>query len=365
MAKTTTAEHRYEPDLVLPPGETLLEVLTERGMTQSELADRTGLSAKHINQIVKGQAPITPDTALLFENTTGVAARVWSNLEVAYRERESRQDQAARLEADLGWMDELPINELVRRGWIEKGTTPVERLHSACQFFGVADRTAWNAVWHKPTAYRTSKAFTSQPGALAAWLRIGEIRAASMDCAPFDRGALNEAILNLRPLTRDRKPTNWWPTLTELCSQVGVVVVVEPEIKGARINGAARWLTPTKALVQLSLRHRWSDIFWFTFFHELGHLLMHSKKEMFINDLGAHSGVEQEADAFASQILIPRSAEPELATLNTSQEVEEFADRIGIAPGIVVGRLQHEGRWPYNRGNELKQRFVFVDQSVD
>ena len=193
------------------------------------------------------------------------------------------------------------------------------------------------------------------------WLRIGEIRATSMECAPFDREGLNEAILDMRALTRDRQPSSWWLTLTELCSEVGVAVVAEPEIKGARINGAARWLTPTKALVQLSLRHRWSDIFWFTFFHEVGHLLMHSKKEMFINDVGAHSGVEQEADAFASQILIPRSAEPELSTLNTAQDVDAFADRIGIAPGIVVGRLQHEGRWPYNRGNELKQRFVFVE----
>lgn len=110
-----------------------------------------------------------------------------------------------------------------------------------------------------------------------------------------------------------------------------------------------------------SLGHRWRDISWFTFFHELVHLLRHSKKEISINDVGAHSGVEQEADAFASQILITRSAERDLSTLDTSQEVEEFANRIGIAPGIVVGRLQHEGRWPYNRGNELKQRFVFVE----
>ena len=96
MARTPTAEHRYEPDLVLPPGETLVEVIAERGMTQAELAARTGLSAKHINQIVKGIAPITPDTALLLESTTGVSARVWSNLEIAYREHESRLEQAAR-----------------------------------------------------------------------------------------------------------------------------------------------------------------------------------------------------------------------------------------------------------------------------
>lgn len=360
MAKNPAPAHRYEPDLVLPPGDTLLEVLDERGMTQAELAARTGLSAKHINQITKGAASITPDTALLLESATGVSARVWSNLEIAYREHESRQEQAARLESELGWLQELPINELIRKGWIEKGLAPVDRLRAVCRFFGVANRAAWDAVWHKPTAYRTSKAFSSQPGAVAAWLRIGEIEAASIECARFDRSALTELLPELRSLTRDPEPESWWPRLVCRCAEAGIAVVAEPEIKGARINGAARWLTPDKALVQLSLRHKWSDIFWFTLFHELGHLLLHSKKDMFINDVGAHSGVEQEADAFASQLLIPRSAEAALADLTSRSDVEAFAVQIGIAPGIVVGRLQHDQRWPFNRGNDLKQRFEFV-----
>ncbi|HMS71588.1 MAG TPA: helix-turn-helix domain-containing protein [Baekduia sp.] len=361
MARTPTAEHRYAPDLVLPPGETLVEVIAERGMTQAELAARTGLSAKHINQIVKGIAPITPDTALLLESTTGVSARVWSNLEIAYREHESRVEQAARLQADLGWLDELPINELIKKGWLPKGASPLDRLVGVCRFFGVANRSAWDAVWHKPTAYRTSKAFSSHPGAVAAWLRIGEIEAAAIDCAPFDRTGLNDLLPVLRALTVDPDPGRWWPQLVGQCAEVGVAVIAEPEIKGARINGAARWLTHDKALVQLSLRHRWSDIFWFTLFHELGHLLLHSKKDMFINDVGAHSGVEQEADAFASQLLIPRSAEAALGELTTTADVVAFANTLGIAPGIVVGRLQHESRWPFSRGNDLKQRFVFTE----
>ena len=140
---------------------------------------------------------------------------------------------------------------------------------------------------------------------------------------------------------------------------MGVVVVAEPEIKGARINGAARWLGPDRALLQLSLRHKWSDIFWFTFFHEAGHLLLHSKKQAFINDVGEHSGVEQEADAFASQALIPERYVAELASLTTQDDVIDFAGRVGVAPGIVVGRLQHDGRWPYKQGNALKQRLAF------
>lgn len=359
MADTTTVGFRYEPDDVLPPGDTLAEVLDEADMTQAELAKRTGLSTKHINQIVKGSGPITTETALRLEHATGVAARVWSNLEIIYREHESRLQEEARLTEDLDWLEELPINELIRRGWIDKTASPIERLRSVCRFFGVVNRAAWDALWHKPTAYRTSRAFKSHPGAVATWLRIGEIRAASIDCEPFNRAGLTGLLDDLRGLTRDPEPHNWWPTLVGKCAESGVAVVAEPEIEGARINGAARWLSPDKALVQLSLRHRWNDIFWFTFFHEIGHLLLHSKKDTFINDVGAHSGAEQEADGFASQVLIPRQHEAELAELVTLSDVEEFAKRLGIAPGIVVGRLQHDERWPFSRGNGLKQRFVF------
>lgn len=360
MATETAETFRYEPDVVFPPGDTLVERLDDIGMTQVELAARTGLSAKHINQISRGAAPITPETALLLQRATGTSARVWNNLEVAYREHLSRLAEAEHLAHDVGWLDELPVKQLIARKLVDKCQSPVEQVREVCRFFGVADRAAWSTLWHKPTAYRTSKAFSSDPGAVAAWLRIGEIRAEGVDCAPYDRSALLALLPRLRAMTTETDANVWFPALRAECAAVGVAVVAEPEIKGARINGAARWLTPSKALVQLSLRHKWSDIVWFTFFHEIGHILEHSKKETFINDPGHHSGVEQEADAFASRLLIGREHEPELATLATISDVREFAARIGIGPGIVVGRLQHEERWPYNKGNELKQRLEFA-----
>jgi HTH-type transcriptional regulator / antitoxin HigA len=358
-AMAPTTDNRYEPDLVLPPGDTLDELLDDIGMTQAELAKRTGLSTKHINQIVNGAAAITPETALLLERATGVGARTWSNLEVAYREYVSRKQEEERLTADIGWLDELPIKEMIKRGCIEKRDRAIDTLREVCRFFGVADKSAWETLWHKPTAYRTSKAFTSDPGAVAAWLRLGELQAVKVDCQAFDKAALTAALDDFRALTCEPDPSTWWPQLVERCRAAGVAVVGEPEIKGARINGAARWLAPDKALVQVSLRYRWNDIFWFTFFHEIGHLLIHSKKDAFINDVGAHSGAEQEADGFASQVLIPRRHEADLAELTTLQDANDFAEAIGVAPGVVVGRLQHDGRWPYSKGNDLKQRFVF------
>lgn len=360
MATNNGEKYHYIPEIILPPGETLSERLEEIGMTQAELATRTGLSTKHVNQIIRGYAPITSETALRLEHATGIPARVWNNLEIAYRDYASRQEEEARFAQDIGWLAELPVRELIKRGHIKKKpANSVAQLREVCQFFGVANRAAWEVMWHKPTAYRTSRAFASNPGAVAAWLRIGEIEAAELDCKPFNRTGLKGILAELRAMTCVSDPKKWFPKLVRMCADVGVAVVAEPEIPGARINGAARWLTPDKALVQLSLRHKWSDIFWFTFFHEIGHLILHSKKDTFINDTGKHSGVEQEADGFASQLLIKRKHEAELGTLTTHADVKRFAKRIGVAPGIVVGRLQHEGRWPYNKGNDLKQLFYF------
>ncbi len=355
-----TTQHRYAPDVIWSPGDTLAEVLDDLDMTQAELARRTGLSTKHVNQVIRAAVGLTPDTALLLEKATGVSAAVWNSLEVTYQDYLTRKEEAQALAGDLAWLDLIPYRELVARGYVKNRSDAIDRLRELCRFFGVANYAAWQAVWQKPTAYRTSRAFASHSGAIAAWLRIGELKAAQLSCEPFNKAALQAELQTLRQLTRDPDPSSWWPQLQQTCAGFGVAVVGEPEISGARINGAARWLSPEKAVVQLSFRHKWSDIVWFTFFHELAHLLIHSKKDAFINDPGVHSGHEQEADAYASQLLIPRRREAELGGLMTSADVQAFAEDLGIAPSIVVGRLQFEKRWPYNRGNELKQRFTLT-----
>jgi len=353
------ADLTYTPQEILPPGVTLHELLYEKEMTQSDLATRTGLSTKHINQIVKGTASISAGTALLLERATGLSAATWTALESMYQVEKSRESESRQLALDLGWLKQVPTRELVRRGRIADRDDPVELLREVCNFFGVANRASWEAVWERPTAFRKSRAFVSDPAKTAAWLRIGEIEAAAIECEPFSRAGLLASLEDLRSLTKDPDPAKWVEPLRSRCQAVGIALVMEPEIAGARVNGAARWVTPTKALIQLSLRHRWSDIFWFSFFHEIGHLLLHSKKDVFINDPNSGSGAEQEADAFASDLLIPRKYEPRLASLKSDADVIRFADEIGIGADIVVGRLQFERRWAYNRGHGLKHRFVF------
>src|SRR4051812_8301938 len=115
---TTMAENQYLPDEVSPPGETLLEVLEERGISQAELAERTGRPRKTINEIVKAKSAITPETALQLERVLGVPAHFWNSRESAYREFIARRDEHLRLEAQLYWVDRFPVREMIKRGFI-------------------------------------------------------------------------------------------------------------------------------------------------------------------------------------------------------------------------------------------------------
>jgi HTH-type transcriptional regulator/antitoxin HigA len=351
----------YEPDHVIPPGHSLRSTLTTLGMTQADLAARAGLSLKHVNQIVQGLAPLTHETALSFEKVTGVPARIWNALEARYRDCLAREADAQVLAADSAWLKGLPIKELRRRGYVSKSSNPGVLVQEVCRFFGVANRDSWERVWREPLAsFRKSQTLASDSSAVATWLRIGELNAKTIESKLFDQGRFRAALQEIRSLTIE-DPDKFVPTMTKLCSRAGVVVVFVPEIQGTRCWGATRWLTPARPLIQLSLRSKTDDHLWFSFFHEAGHVLLHSKKGTFVRTDSSSDIAEEEANSFSSSLLIPKRFEGRLRNLSLN-EITSFAEELGIAPGIVVGRLQKEEILPWNQANHLKKRFEFVDE---
>lgn len=353
--------NEYVPDFVSPPGETLLETLETVGMTQAELAERTGRPKKTINEIVNGKVPITSDTALQFERVLGEPARFWSERERLYQEYLARERDRNVMQKQIEWIDVFPTKELVRRGWIRRGSSPLEQLIILLVFFGVASPKQWHEVWHVQLyRFRKSEKKKIDEGALTAWLRRGEIEAQEIETLPFDGDEFKQALTEIRALT-NQDPEVFQPKLVELAALSGVAVVFAPEFPNTHVWGATRWLRPDKALIQLSLRYKTDDHLWFTFFHEAGHVLLHGKRDVFIESDNEKDEREAQANRFAANWLIPTSElDAFMQTEDKSKQgISRFATRIRVSPGIVVGRLQHEGYLPHSHCNELKRRFAW------
>lgn len=359
---SSSTSNMYLPDGVSLPGETLQEILDTRQMSQADLADRTGRPRKTINEIIKGRTAITPETALQLERVLGIPASFWNNLEQNYQASLARKEEDEALAATVEWLKEIPVKDLASRGWVARRQEPVEQLREVLNFFGVASPSEWKRIFLAPQAsFRHSPTFASAPGALAAWLRRGEIEAQSIRCESFDRGLFQAALGEARALTMKR-PESFRPELVRLCARAGVAVVFVRELPKCRVGGATRWLSPAKALIQLSLRYKTNDHLWFSFFHEAGHIVLHGKRLIFL-EAGKASDVpeEREANEFASELLVPRAALAELrgpsrANRLSADLVKGFAEKYGVAPGIVVGRLQHEGWIPRTHLNALKEQ---------
>jgi len=357
----TTRPRAYTPAELIPPGETLLEWLDREDMSQVEFARRARLTPKHITQVVKGKVGISPEVAIAFERVTSMTARYWTQLDANYQTAKQRLNEEAVLLQRVDLVDKFPVAELERRGCVEKSSTKPDKLRALLAFFGVADPDTLEAVWLQPAMYRRSKSFLADAGAVACWLRLAEIRAAQIKTARFDPDSVRDSIDEIRALSR-LPGIEWLEPLTKLCASLGIALVIVKELPKCRINGATRWISPNKAMIALSLRHRRNDIFWFTLFHELCHLLKHSKKETFVDGTDTiEQDLEDEADAYAARVLIPPKASAQLPGLRTLGDVQEFAKSVRVADGIVVGRMQHEGLIPHNQWTTAFVRYRFGD----
>lgn len=201
---------------------------------------------------------------------------------------------------------------------------------------------------------------------MAAWLRKGEVIGHETECRPYDKQRFIKVLKDVRSLTVE-PPEGFQPEVKRLCAQAGVAVAFVPEFPKTRVSGATRWLTPQKALVMLSLRYKTDDQLWFTLFHEVAHILSHGKTELFIHDTIPNANPkEAEADKFAADFLIPPDKYQSFLQTHGSnlgkKVIRDFAGNLKIAPGIVVGRLHHDGNLPFSHCNDLKVRLTWKEQ---
>ena len=262
---TRKMKNRFNPNYTVPPGETLLESIDKLGMSQAQLAQRMGRPLKTINEIIKGKAAITAETALQLEKVLRIPASFWNNAEHTYRESLARQDEQKDFKSQAAWLDELPLKSLTQLGWVKAWDEPAKQVEELLHFFGLASPTAWRTVsvegltGRLGVEFRKSPAFKSSRAALAAWLRKGELETQELRCADFSTDSFKAALTEIRKLTV-QPPDTLEKSLVRLCANAGVAVAFVPCLPKTHVSGAIRWLTPTKVLLQLSLRGKSNDL---------------------------------------------------------------------------------------------------------
>ena len=353
-----TKKTMYTPNIAIHPGETLRDFLSDKKMSQKELAERTGLTPKTINEIIKGANPITQETALKLEYIFSMSATFWNNLQTNFEETVARLAEETQFKKELKLAKKYTCyNELANLDFVKKTRIPKERAKNLLRFFSVSSLEFVADV--NNVAYRQSKSGNSSSECISAWLRCGEIQADKIDTEPFDSKKILSSVNRLRQLTTE--PTSVYSKeLKNICAKAGIALVFTPLFKKTSVNGATRWLTKDKALIQMSTRGSQDDIFWFTFFHELGHILKHGKLDKFI-EFKKKKHVdekEKEADKFAENTLIPSKMYTKFISLAdySTRAIKDFANSIGITASIVAGRLAREKKIPWEHTHSFRKK---------
>lgn len=354
----------YKPNKAIHPGNIVNRTLEREGMTQKSLCERTGLTEKHISQIINGEASITVETALLLENALGGSASFWINLEKNYQETKARIERLSSIKDELPLLSRFPYNELAKRAYVEQTTNKEKRIENLWKFFGV---NSLLFVTHtESVAFRVKSDEKIKSEHIAAWLRCGELDSKDQMLPDFSESLLKSSINQLKSLTI-LPPKEFSEKAKELLNKAGVALVYTAHFPGTGVSGAVRWIN-NNPVMQLSLFGAYADIFWFNFFHEIGHLILHGKKDKFLEfdfnkrHLSTVQDKEIEADIFATNQLIDIKMYNEFVKKNnfSRESIIRFAKEIEIDPGIVAGRLCHDKIIDWSDMASLRTRLKFA-----
>ena len=371
----------FDPDWVISPGQIIDAYLEHLDMTRKEFSRKTGFTLKFVNNIIDNGGKIEPLVAFNFERVLGgVAAETLLEFEYRYQFHLARLDEIVEAKQHRDWLKLFPIDNLVARGTLKKPKSLAEKFTKVLQFFWVSSVEIWEEQYQSmKIRYRHAKSFNNDFYCLATWLRLGEIFAKHKYLEDKDNNYYNGTELRykkyksskferkmskLRALTR--LPLSEAITKLEgTCGWAGVILVVVAPVPKISVSGAAFWVNPKRPVIQLNTNHKTEDEFWITFFHEAAHILLHNPNNIFIDGIRSDDEqIEQQANDWSNSILIPKQAWEKFINVGKfgATEVNNFADKIGIAPGIVVDRLQHTQLIKPRQLNQLK---VKIDKNID
>ena len=356
----------YANIVAFHPGYYIADLIEDMGISQAEFATRMGTSAKTLSKLVNGQINLSNNLAKKLAVMLGTSPEVWLNLQYSYSQKLIEIETAKDFDAQKEIAGLIDYSYFVKVAHLPATKNIREKVKNLCQFFMISDLQ----ILAQPdflVNFRTGIANAGEKNLInaRAWLQTAMNFAKSIQTSPFNAEKLEESLPELKSMTV-QDPTVFLPRMQEIFSECGVAFVLLPNLKNSGINGAVKWVNANRVVLAMNNRGLDADKFWFSLFHEIKHVLQQKIKTVFIRSNLSEQrelddSLEKEADEFASNYLIsPAQMELFAPNMYTSdKDIVAFADSIGIHPGIVVGRLQHEKIIPINRCAHLKEKYVF------
>lgn len=350
------------PDYAVAPGESLREAIEDMGMSQVEFAQRMGLTVQSLSRILKGDQPITFETARKLELVTGISCEFWNNLEARYREQLQKISLQQQHSEFKEFNKLFPIKVLAKRGYIKLIDNAVAQGMELLRFFQTSSIEAFFIYRDTTMALaRSTPAFNTDATLAVTYINMGMHQSRKISAEPYNEAKFKQVLYQVRALTQEL-PENFCLVLQKLFASAGVALAFVPTFQGIHFSGVSKWLSPSRALIIMNIRGKMEDKFWFSLFHEAAHILLHSKKRIFITDNSPYDPEEKEADSYAADFLIPSQFNERIQAATSNAEIRAIAKELEISPGIVAGRYQYlTQRW--NQFKALIKRLEWVDDS--
>lgn len=351
-----TIEQDFTPRWASSPGATIRDLISSKNANPNDVAAACGLGLVEFENLLRGDIPITGEVASSLAVHLGGSTSFWLRRERRYRE------SATIVEADQ-WVESLPLTSMKKMGWLDVPKEWHSRIDACLEFFGADSLDEWKHTYARQlegVRFRTSPVYTNQVSSVSTWLRAGEIASRAFGGGEFNSSLLLSLLGDFRSLTRVPDPRDYIPSLRALAAECGVAFVLVPAPEGCAASGASRILSDGSAIIQLSGRYLSDDQFWFSFFHEVGHLILHQDSVLHVDgDPTAFeaSHEEEEANTFSADVLWPFEDRPCIRSKPSRRDIFRLASEVGTSPGILVGQLQATGTLAHAEYNNLKRRY--------
>lgn len=360
-------KEEYKNIIAFHPGYYLTDILEELEMTQDEFAKRLGTTGKTVSLLLNGQTTLTNDLAMKISTMLGINVGTLLNLQKTYDEKKIEIDHAKELDQQIEIVDLIDYTYFVNNKLLPSVNNKVEKIRNLCSFLRVSNLQILNRR-DLVASFRTTVTEVTDKNVINAnvWLQTAINKGAAMDVAPFDEKKLRSHIKEIRSMTL-QEPSEFLPRLTQIFNECGVAFVLLPALKNCGVNGVVKWYDD-KVVLALNDRFKYADAFWFSLFHEIKHVFQKKKTKVIIRCDSDYSELDEEfeveADNFAIETLIPSEQYidyfEDRGRYISKNDVIRFAGRMGVHPGIVVGRLQHDGKIPHSSMTDMRQKYRII-----